>query len=658
RITNLAGLAQIESIRGNLKIEGNRGLKNLDDLVALDSIYGLLDVLYNDSLYSMSGVNGLRFIRDRIYIVSNPLLEDLGEFNHIDSIPELYLDIPAIREFNALPNLRKVNYFHIRKSILKDLSGFSSLEQINNLEIRNGDSLVSLHGLENITVLNSLHIQDNPLLMNLAGLGALDTLFNSLSIVNNLSLNSLDVLENTFSSTLRFIRITDNPNLFHCHYNFICDALAKVDVTYRIENNATGCRTFFDVARNCQLECPGNVNFKTQNEVDSFSVIFPNCTFIPGGIELWYADVTNFDSLYHLTGIGDYLHIGVSSIKSIYGLRNLNTIGQYLNIEYCDSLNNLTGLEGITKINYLRLDNNSGMRDMSGLSNLTEAETISLDDLPAIDGFNNLKTVRGGFYVSGWRDNVDLLEFTFPPKLDSIYYEFSISDIDSLKVFPNAPALKYIGNLSIVRTNLKSLEGLSDLEIIDGDLNIIDNPMLKSLDGIRNVGVLNGRLVLDRNEALTNIEALSNINPDSMVTNGDLPVISITHNTALSNCAIEPVCNILSVNDSLVLIEGNDAGCFNEEEVLYACLVNAFDPTEESLIVYPNPSRGEINIRDEDKSKTKIDHVIIYNQTGSLVEIANFESPLNLAHLADGLYSLVFVSEDYKLFSCRIVIIR
>lgn len=52
---------------------------------------------------------------------------------------------------------------------------------------------------------------------------------------------------------------------------------------------------------------PNGITFNTQTQIDSFQIIYPNCTEIEGGVVIEGNDITNLDGLNVITSIGEYL---------------------------------------------------------------------------------------------------------------------------------------------------------------------------------------------------------------------------------------------------------------------------------------------------------------------------------------------------------------
>ena len=78
-------------------------------------------------------------------------------------------------------------------------------------------------------------------------------------------------------------------------------------------------------------QCPsGNLTLSSQTEVNDFATDYPGCTAIPAGIELT---------------------ISGSGITNLDGLLVLIEINGNLEIEDCDDLTSLAGLQNITTVN-------------------------------------------------------------------------------------------------------------------------------------------------------------------------------------------------------------------------------------------------------------------------------------------------------------------
>ncbi|MEO1260773.1 MAG: hypothetical protein AAFZ15_18385 [Bacteroidota bacterium] len=120
---------------------------------------------------------------------------------------------------------------------------------------------------------------------------------------------------------------------------------------------------------------PKGVVFGTQDQIDSFTVNYPECTRIVGGVEIREnkrRGITNLKGLSHITAVGGQLKIfNNSSIKNFSGLENLNTIDGCLIVKANKSLTDFQGLENLSAIgSCLHIYNNASLENLENLTNL------------------------------------------------------------------------------------------------------------------------------------------------------------------------------------------------------------------------------------------------------------------------------------------------
>lgn len=200
-------------------------------------------------------------------------------------------------------------------------------------------------------------------------------------------------------------------------------------------------------------DCPYEIDFTTQSQIDSFQIRYPNCTEIDGSV--------------HIGGSND--------ITNLNGLSQLTSIGGRLRIEFNTSLTSLTGLEGITTIgNWLIIDNNQELMNLSGLNNLDSIGgwfiIYANQNLISLEGLNDLTSIEGNLYIGE----------------DTIYNDGG-------------------GNPS-----LTTIEALENLTSINGAIQIIDNAALASLEGLQNIDTssIHG-LIIFNNQSLSTCDIQS-----------------------------------------------------------------------------------------------------------------------------------------------------
>ena len=252
---------------------------------------------------------------------------------------------------------------------------------------------------------------------------------------------------------------------------------------------------------------PEGIIFTTQAQIDSFQIIYPNCTEIEGDVTIGenyvITDITNLNGLSVLNSIGGSLIIGGSYpwvnpvLISLSGLDNVTSVGGNLWIRENAALTSLTGLDNVTSIGgWLSIFNNVLLTNLIGLDNVT--------------------SIGGGVQISS-------------------------------------------------HNALTSLSGLESLTSIGGGLHISGNLALTSLSGLDNVTSIGGKLYIYYNNALTSLSGLENIDAGS-ITN-----LYIHENNTLSTCEVQSICDYLVSPNGAVGIHSNASGCNNPVEVANAC---------------------------------------------------------------------------------------
>lgn len=161
---------------------------------------------------------------------------------------------------------------------------------------------------------------------------------------------------------------------------------------------------------------PEGITFTTQAQIDSFQILYPNCTEIDGNVKIGGYNIMNLDSLISISEIGGSLLIGYyymrpdggynfagnPNLTSIQGLQSLESIGESLQLYGNDSLTELSGLENLKTIDGSLLIGTMVIDGWGGISFFGNAiEDISaLSNLESIDGgisirFNNLSSLEG-----------------------------------------------------------------------------------------------------------------------------------------------------------------------------------------------------------------------------------------------------------------------
>jgi hypothetical protein len=280
---------------------------------------------------------------------------------------------------------------------------------------------------------------------------------------------------------------------------------------------------------------------------------------IEGGALVTLNGLTSFDEM----GTG-FLVRNATALRTIGSLGNVTETDGFLRFVNCTSLENLHGLEPLTRVGNFGLSNNGGIDDLSGLESLTEAKGIALRDEQLIDiralsgitsltgslelinsgltdleGLHNITRVAGaqGVYLDGdfttlnglrsltvidhrWWGRLSAL-----PDFDSFGHAVAVGgDLNLMGSFTDLDGLAgtTAGGFLLIgySPNLTSLAGLSSVTAVTG-LQIVANPSLTNLEGLHNIATVTGHvmvnaycydqqgtLVCEQNDSLTNLRGL------------------------------------------------------------------------------------------------------------------------------------------------------
>lgn len=388
--------------------------------------------------------------------------------------------------------------------------------------------------------------------------------------------------------------------------------------------------------------------------------------FVGGGLGISsnpiLSDLEPLDSLVY---VGGNLVISENDSISSISLNHLTNIeGTYFEISHNSNLTSLEGFGNLANADVIYIVNNSSLETISGLNKLEHIEShlqISNNEvLEGIFGFAKLKFINGepgdaGLFISG-NNSLESIE-----GFDSLSYvanNIEIIENPSLTSIVGFGSLSSIGGFLRINENhnLFTLTGLQNLTTIGSGLRIINNNSLGSLTGLENLALVGGTLLLSDNNQLIDINGLSNVEATSISS------LIIRHNSSLSDCDIESICNYLSLQIGGVSIFDNSYGCNSPEEVIDSCLnqIIGNNISEFSLKVFPNPSFGKyITFLLEENGYSY--HLKCYNTCGQKVyekRINEFKFKLNVANWPSGVYYVEIYEDDLPKIRSKFVLIE
>ncbi|HOP13609.1 MAG TPA: T9SS type A sorting domain-containing protein, partial [Lentimicrobium sp.] len=253
-IANLDGLGVLHSIGGNLRIEQNNSLANLQGLDNLSHINGDLiigDIVWgqypfstgNPLLTSLAGLNSLVFIQGSFKLCGNYSLVTLSGLEHL----------AHIRGNLQLGGIEFVYGFTFGNPLLVNLTGLTRLTAIGgSLFVAGNSNLADLSGLDSlVTTGQHCWFDLNESLTTMQGLDQLTSIGGSLKIRWNNALSDISGLGHITSQSIQDLEIIYNHTLAECNIESICGYLADPNGTVEIYDNAPGCNSPEEVEAAC-----------------------------------------------------------------------------------------------------------------------------------------------------------------------------------------------------------------------------------------------------------------------------------------------------------------------------------------------------------------------------------------------------------------------
>ena len=365
---------------------------------------------------------------------------------------------------------------------------------------------------------------------------------------------------------------------------------------------------------NTNAQCHPGIGFTDQSQIDSFPVLWPNCTEMNGDI-----------------------FISGNNISNLQGLSKIKYVEDFW-IENTTPLQNFTGLDSLMKVKSLTIINNDRIKNFTGLSSLDtiiEAFDISFNDsLINFEGLNSLRYIGGGF---GPQVNSSLINFH---GLDSLIFMGGYSYIynnDELKDFTGLGVVRGSTIYIIDNDSIVNFTGLTRLKTCE--LEIRKNKNLESLTGLESIDTIAGLTIQD-NDKLIDISALENtvlLKPH---------YVHFYNNDILSDCAIQSVCTRISEYATFVDFGGNAPGCNSVEEVDSICDLQDVEelPQQGHFAISPNPAVEVVELKCL-FGQAKLIEIEIYNSIGRLViyekvPFQDGQAIIPVSCLATGIYLL------------------
>lgn len=322
-----------------------------------------------------------------------------------------------------------------------------------------------------------------------------------------------------------------------------CSSLQSLDGLYSLEY----------IKGDFHLKRAGISNFEGMNNLNEIGGDFiigeTTQTAILDGS--WLNSLTSFDGLDNLTTIGGTLSILYEDYYWTYAVTRCGNLGTFKGLK---SLKEIGGLK-IEDVHFetsaCPLDSFEGLESLEKINGdfiITSEDEEAFKYLVSFNGLNNLKEITGEFKVTNV--NGDLTSYE---GLNSLETVGTFNAIDGITTFAGLNNLKSISNDFTMDTSIESLEGLNSLEYIGG--NFTPKGSFTSFKGLERLNKVEGDFVINRSY-MSNLSSLEGLSSLSIV-NGDLEIIympELQDMKSLSN--LSTVSGTLHITGDLQSLEG------------------------------------------------------------------------------------------------------
>ena len=447
-LSSLNGINGLEAINGGFRITDNDMLENLNGLGDLWVVQnGVLSIADNDNLTSLSGLNNLQYGGWSVFIDGNSILSDITALSKLEFVSERIgiRGNSSLARIDGLEGVKGLNYLDIEfNESLTNLDAIKDIDSINVFTIRGNNNLTQLPAFNSSTILREVNIS-NDALLNLSGFINLRTIgtlnLNNSNIPSLIGLDNLEVIENTFniSNCSNLNNLEGLSSLYSVGEFIIQDNVYLSSIEGLQSLNNVGHIGIYNQSLITNIDPlnslreAGGISFGWNhllNNIDGIQNInelgnlhiddnerlvqFPNFGNLASLINLSIENnstIVNLEGLHNLITIKKII-IKNSTLNSLEGLTNLETIGDYLSIERCFNLEDLSGLDSVMIIGPDGGDSNYGiflhlntLKNLEGLNSLTQLngdlDITSHSELTSLNGLEGLTNIGNDIKIQG-----------------------------------------------------------------------------------------------------------------------------------------------------------------------------------------------------------------------------------------------------------------
>jgi hypothetical protein len=551
-LANLTGLDNLDAVDGNLLIDNNAALLDLAGLGNASTSFGGSIELQNNALLStIVDLNFPSIVNGLVTIDANPELLNLTGMESITEISDALIISynNKVNDLTGLTNLLSIgagfDLISNGNTGFTDLSGLGNLQSIGcEFVILNMPYLQSLAGLSSLTAIgqggsctkSGITINGAAFLSDINPISNVTQFQGHIWIINT-NLTDLSAFENYDPNSIGPFGLSVGLNLglnnllTVCSASAICDYLSDPANTAVIGSNGAGCNTRPEVETDCipaPGPClPGGITFTTQAQIDAFPTDYPSCNQILGDVKIKGADITNLDGLSQITAIDGFLQINTNPVlTNVNGLSALQSVGGYLHFLNNASLANVDGLSALQSVGgALQFRNNNMLSNLTGIENIdhTTITFLILKDNPLLSACEvqsicdylavpaNSAIISGNATGCSTRTEVETACIAPPlPCLPGgIVFNSQVEINNFPTLYPGCTEIQ--GNVEINGVDISNLDGLNQINIIGGSLNLNNNPNLTDISGLNNLQTVGNELNLNSNPGILDLDGFASL---------------------------------------------------------------------------------------------------------------------------------------------------
>lgn len=265
----------------------------------------------------------------------------------------------------------------------------------------------------------------------------------------------------------------------------------------------------------------GTIVLRSQADVEKLRG--ENLTHITGSLEIGPAsfgaptNITDLSPLSELTTVGGSLVLESNNdLTNLRSFKNMREVGMTLVLRNMFGLTNLDALGGLESVGSLLFEHNPNLVSLTALENLTISDAIRLinhEKLSVLPEFRNVTKLTTGLFIGTNPMLTDISGFKYLEEIEKTLYISSAPntltsfDLSSLENVGSRVIIQYLGEGD---TKLTSLQSLSSLRSVGGEIILTDLDGLTSLHGLHNIESAKD-IELDDLDALEEIDAFEKV---------------------------------------------------------------------------------------------------------------------------------------------------